>query len=86
VKERLCGGVVGAGSGIGPYLAGAPWWAVALVIFVVMFVTYGVVCWLATNTRAGRISTILLTWEALSEREPEAPPPRSRKWWRKDAA
>jgi hypothetical protein len=56
VKERLCGGVAGAGSGIGPYLAGAPWWAVALVVFVVMLVTYGVVCWLAANTRAGRMS------------------------------
>jgi cell division protein FtsW (lipid II flippase) len=86
VKERLCGGVAGAGSGIGPYLAGAPWWAVALVVFVVMLVTYSVVCWLAANTRAGRISTFLITWEAPSEREPEASPPKRQKWWRSDAA
>jgi len=61
------------------------WWAVAVVVFVVMLVTYVVVCWLAANTRAGRISTFLITWEAPSEREPEASPPKRQKV-RSDAA
>jgi len=56
-----------------------------VVVFVVMLVTYVVVCWLAANTRAGRISTFLITWEAPSEREPEASPPKRQKV-RSDAA
>jgi cell division protein FtsW (lipid II flippase) len=69
VKERLTTCLAGAASGLATKLAGAPWWAVLLAVLVVVASTYGVVCWLATHSEAKRISTFLITWEALAEPE-----------------
>jgi hypothetical protein len=74
VRERLTSGLASAASGLGPALAGAPWWAVLLAVLTVLCLTYGVVIWLATHSEARRITTLLITWE--SAVEPEKPPPR----------
>jgi cell division protein FtsW (lipid II flippase) len=62
-------------SGLGTAMAGARWWAVLLVVVVVLGMTYGVVLWLADPRRSRRVSCFLITWEAPSE--PEEPPPPS---------
>jgi hypothetical protein len=69
VKERLTIWLAGAASGLATKLAGAPWWAVLLAVLAVVASTYGVVCWLAIHSGARRISTFLITWEALAEPE-----------------
>jgi hypothetical protein len=75
VRECLAGIGVGAGSGL-TYLAGAPPWAVLLVIAVVLGSTYGMVYLLSKNPRVKRISTFLMSVEIAG---PEEPPPKRRR-------
>lgn len=63
MKDRVTSALVSSTSGLGTALAGAHWWAVLLVVCIVLTLTYGVVCWLATHSKANRISTFLITWE-----------------------
>jgi hypothetical protein len=76
LRERLTSRLASAASGLGPAIAGAPWWAVLLAVLAVLCLTYGVVIWLAMHSGARRISTLLITWE--SAEEPEKPPPKRR--------
>jgi hypothetical protein len=55
--------LVSSASGLGTALAGLHWWAVLLVVCIVLTLTDGVMCWLATHSKANRISTFLITWE-----------------------
>jgi hypothetical protein len=73
VKE-LAGFAASAGAGVSVRLVGAPWWAVVLVVLVVLVSTYGVVCWLMRNPRVKRVTTFLIT---VDTSEPEEPPPKS---------
>jgi hypothetical protein len=73
VKEQATGWAVSVGSGLGAALAGAPWWAVVLVVAVVLGSTYGTVYALSRNPRVRRVSTFLLTVDTA---EPEEPPPK----------
>ncbi len=74
MKDRMMSVLVSSATGLGTALAGARWWAVLLALCIVLTLTYGVVCWLATCSKASRISTFLITWE----REPELTrPPES---------
>jgi cell division protein FtsW (lipid II flippase) len=68
--------VVGAASGMATALAGARWWAVLLMVAVILVSTHAAVIWLVTNSPhpPRRVSTPFITWEAL---EPEEPPPKS---------
>ncbi len=50
-------------------LAGQYWWTVLVVLVVVMGLTYGVVVWLAMRSKAKRISTSLIVWEASTSSE-----------------
>jgi hypothetical protein len=71
VKEQVTGWAVSVGSGLGAALAGAPWWAVVLVVVVVLGSTYGMVYALSRNPRIKRVSTFLMTVDTT---EPELPP------------
>jgi hypothetical protein len=85
VKDRLSRGLVGAASatGLGPALAGAPWWAVALMVLITMGMTYAVVCWLATHPIKGNVETWLIRVRAASEPEEKTEPKTTkRKRWR----
>jgi cell division protein FtsW (lipid II flippase) len=75
MKDRVSSVLASTGTGLTTALAGARWWAVLLVVLVVLGSTYGVVCWLATHSKANRITTFLITWER--EPEPQPPPPDS---------
>jgi cell division protein FtsW (lipid II flippase) len=75
VRDRLAAFLISAGSGVSVALAGAPWWAVLTAVVAILFLTYGVVCWLATHSKASRITTFLITWER--EPEPSEPPDSS---------
>jgi hypothetical protein len=67
MKNRATSVLTSAATGLTTALAGARWWTVLLVVVIILVLTYGVVCWLATYSKANRITTLLLTWE----REPE---------------
>jgi cell division protein FtsW (lipid II flippase) len=73
VKEQVTGWAVSVGSGLGAALAGAPWWAVVLVVAVVLGSTYGMVYVLSKNPRIKRVSTFLITVDTT---EPEELPPK----------
>jgi cell division protein FtsW (lipid II flippase) len=75
MKDRITSVLVSSASGVSTALAGAHWWAVVLVVLVILGSTYGVVCWLATHSKASRITTFLITWER--EPEPSKPPDSS---------
>lgn len=94
MKGLLAG--AGAGSGIGTYLAGAPGWAVVLVVCVtalvcllVIWMTHKAIYRLATLTPTGSYRGVFgIQWNGSSEpasadaKKPEAPKPR--RWpWRK---
>jgi hypothetical protein len=79
LKDHLAGIGVSAVSGLTTALAGAPWWAVLLVVLAVLGMTYGVVLWLAHPNRSRRVSCFLITWEAPSELE-KPPPKRASRW------
>ena len=74
MKDHLAGIGVSAVSGLTTALAGAPWWAVLMVVLAVLGMTYGMVLWLANPKRSRHVSCFLITWEAPSEPE-ESPPP-----------
>ena len=67
MKDRVSSVLASTGTGLTTALAGARWWAVLLVVLVVLGSTYGVVCWLATHSKAKRITTLLITWEREAE-------------------
>jgi cell division protein FtsW (lipid II flippase) len=66
MRDCLTRRLAGTASGLGAVLAGARWWAVLLVVLLVLCSTYGVVIWLATHSEASRITTFLITWERQS--------------------
>jgi hypothetical protein len=61
-------------SGLTTAMSGSRWYAVVLVVCLVLGMTYGGVYLLSRNPRVRRISTLLITWEASVE--PEEPPPK----------
>jgi cell division protein FtsW (lipid II flippase) len=73
LKEHLTGWAVSVGTGLGTALAGAPWWAVVLVVVVVIGSTYGVVLLAIRNPRVKRVTTFIIT---VDTSEPEEPPPK----------
>ena len=75
MKEHLTGWAVSVGSGLGTALAGAPWWAVLLVVGAVLGSTYGMVYVLSKNPRVKRVTTFLMTVDTT---EPEEPTPKAR--------
>lgn len=77
MKDRVPSVLAGTVSGLSIALAGARWWAVLIVVVVVLGSTYGVVCWLATHSKANRITTFLITWEREREPEPSKEPDSS---------
>ena len=44
-------------------LAGPHWWAVVLAVGLVVLTLVVPVCWLATRSNSGRVSSPLLSWE-----------------------
>jgi cell division protein FtsW (lipid II flippase) len=68
MKDRVTRVLASTATGLTTALAGARWWAVLLVVLVVLVLTYGVVCWLATHSEANRITTFLIMWERKPER------------------
>jgi cell division protein FtsW (lipid II flippase) len=77
MKDRVTSVLASTSTGLTTALAGARWWAVLLVVLVVLGSTYGAVCWLATHSKANRITTFLITWEREREPEPSKPPDSS---------
>lgn len=69
VKDRLAGIAVSAGSGLGTALAGAPWWAVLVVVLAFLGSDRGLVILLARPGKSRRLTTLLTSWEAPSEPE-----------------
>jgi hypothetical protein len=73
VKEHVTGWAVSVGSGLGAALAGAPWWAVVLVVALVLGSTYGMMFVAIQDPKVRTASTFLMSVE---KAEPEEPPPQ----------